>query len=116
MTAEVALTDPALAVIVALPFSTDVTRPADDTVATVASDVDHVTEALDIVAPFWFFTVAVSEVVSPSEARVTLGEESVIEVATGTKGCVGVAGPPPGSPPQETSPSSIRYLTGLFVI
>ena len=50
MTAEVALTDPDLAVIVALPFSTDVTRPADDTVATVASDVDHVTEALDIVA------------------------------------------------------------------
>ena len=73
MTAEVALTDPDLAVIVALPFSTDVTRPADDTVATVASDVDHVTEALDIVAPFWFFTVAVSEVVSPSEASVTLG-------------------------------------------
>jgi hypothetical protein len=56
----VALADPEVAVIVAEPFATEVTRPVDETVATAASDVAHVTAALAIVAPFWSLTVAVS--------------------------------------------------------
>ena len=55
--------------IVAVPSATEVTRPVDDTVATAASDVVHVTVALAIVAPFWSLTVADSWDVAPSEAR-----------------------------------------------
>ena len=52
--------DPEVAVIVAVPFATDVTRPADDTVATEASDVAHVTVAPLTVSPFASVTVTVS--------------------------------------------------------
>ena len=55
-----ALTDPEIAVIAAVPFATAVTKPDDDTVATDEFDVAHVTDAPDIVAPFWSLTVAVS--------------------------------------------------------
>ena len=60
VTAAVALTDPDVAVMVALPFATAVTKPDDETVATDEFDVAHVTDAPDIVAPFWSLTVAVS--------------------------------------------------------
>jgi hypothetical protein len=43
VTDAVALADPLVAVIVAVPFATEVTRPVDDTVTTAASDVAHVT-------------------------------------------------------------------------
>jgi hypothetical protein len=69
----------------------------DDTVATEASDVVHVTVALAIVAPFWSLTVADSWDVAPSEARLTLVTERVIEVATGVGvevGAVGLLSPP----------------------
>ena len=56
----VPLTEPDVAVIVADPAATPVTSPADDTVATAASDELHVTLAPLIVAPFWSLTVAVS--------------------------------------------------------
>ena len=46
--------------IVAVPFATEVTRPAEDTVATDALDELHVTEAPLIVAPVWSLTVAES--------------------------------------------------------
>ena len=52
VTVAVALADPDVAVIVAEPSATEVTRPVDDTVATEAADVVHVTVALAIVAPF----------------------------------------------------------------
>jgi hypothetical protein len=58
VTLAVTLADPEDAVIVAEPLATEVTRPADETVATAASDVAHVTVALAIVAPFWSLTVA----------------------------------------------------------
>ena len=93
----VALADPEVAVIVAEPFATEVTRPVDETVATAASDVAHVTVALAIVAPFWSLTVADSWDVAPSEARLRLVTERVIEVATGVGvgvGAVGVLSPP----------------------
>jgi hypothetical protein len=78
-------------VIVAVPFATAVTRPADDTVATAASDVAHVTVALAIVAPFWSLTVADSWDVAPSEARLRLVTERVIEVAVCVTATVTVA-------------------------
>jgi len=87
-------------VIVAVPSATEVTRPVDDTVALVVSDVAHVTVALAIVAPFWSLTVAESWDVSPSEARLRLVTERVTEVATGVGfgvvvGWVGLASSPP---------------------
>ena len=60
VTAAVALTDPEIAVIVALPLATAVTRPDDDTVATDEFDVVHVTVAPDMVFPSASLTVAVS--------------------------------------------------------
>jgi hypothetical protein len=86
-------------VIVTVPFATAVTRPVDDTVATAASDVAHVTVALAIVAPFWSLTVAEIWDVTPSEARLRLVTERVIEVATGVGVRVGAVGLP-SSPPQ----------------
>ena len=91
-------TEPELAVIVAVPSATEVTSPADDTVATDDLDVAHVTVAPDIIAPFWSLTVADSGDVAPSEARLTLVGDRVIEVATGVGVGVGAAGVL--SPPQ----------------
>ena len=79
--------------IVVVPLVTEVTRPEVETVATAASDVAHVTQALAIVAPFWSLTVADSWDVAPSKARLRLVTEMVIEVATGV-GAVGVLSPP----------------------
>jgi len=84
--------------IVAEPFAIEVTKPVLDTVATAASDVAHVTVALAIVAPFLSLTVADSWDVAPSEARLTLVAERVIEVATGVG--VGVDAVGVSSPPQ----------------
>ena len=81
--------------IVVVPLVTEVTRPEVETVATAASDVAHVTQALAIGAPFWSLTVADSWDVAPSEARLRLGTESGIEGATGVGvGAVGVSSPP----------------------
>ena len=83
--------------IVVVPLVTEVTRPEVETVATAASEVAHVTQALAIVAPFWSLTVADSWDVAPSEARLRLVTERVIEVATGVGvgvGAVGVLSPP----------------------
>jgi hypothetical protein len=91
-------TEPDVAVIVASPSATAVTRPADDTVAIDELDVVHVTAALAIVAPFWSLTVADSWNVTPSEARLRLVAERVIDVATGVGVGVGVVGLL--SPPQ----------------
>ena len=83
VTVVVALADPDAAVIDAVPFATAVTRPAEDTVATAAFDVAHVTVALAIVAPFWSLTVAVSWVVAVSEAKVSWESDNSTLVATG---------------------------------
>ena len=84
--------------IVVVPLATEVTRPEVETVATAASDVVHVTQALAIVAPFWSLTVADSWDVAPNEARLRLVTEMVIEVATEVGVGVGVVGV--SSPPQ----------------
>ena len=59
-TDAVAVSDPLVAVIVAVPSATEVTRPVEDTVATAASDVAHVTVAPPTVSPFASVTVVVS--------------------------------------------------------
>ena len=68
--ALVPLTDPEVAVMVALPSATEVTRPDDKTVATAASEVDQVTVAPDMVLPPPSFTAAAMVTVSPIEVRV----------------------------------------------
>ena len=80
VTVAVALTEPDVAVIVAVPSPTDVTAPDDDTVATAALDVDHVTVGLLIVVPFWSTTVAVSCCVDPAVENERLVGDSVIVV------------------------------------
>jgi hypothetical protein len=69
-------------VIVVVPSATAVTRPAEETVATDAADVVHVTVAPGIVLSLASFTVAVSVAASPSEAKLTVVGDSVTAVAT----------------------------------
>ena len=60
MTLAVAVGDRDVAVIVAVPSATELTRPVEETVATAASDVAPVAVAPLIVSPFASVTVAVS--------------------------------------------------------
>jgi hypothetical protein len=112
VTVAVALPDPLVAVIVAVPVATGVTSPVEETVATEAFDVAHVTVALAIVAPFWSLTVAVSCVVPPKEAKFRLVAESVIDVATGVGVGVGSVGLP--SPPQLAKSSENKLHAIIF--
>ena len=62
------LTEPEVAVIIAVPFATEVTSPPPDvTVAMDEFDVAHVTVAPDITDPAASFTVAASVAVSANE-------------------------------------------------
>ena len=70
--------EPEVAVIVAVPLATAVTSPADETVAIVVSDDAHVTVAPDMVAPPASFTVATSDAVSLTDAKLRLVGESVM--------------------------------------
>ena len=76
------LAEPEVAVIVAVPSATEVTRPADDTVAMDVLEDTQVTVAPDITVPTASLTVAVSVAVSASEAKLKLVGESVTEEAT----------------------------------
>ena len=78
--ALVALADPDVAVMVALPFATEVTSPADDTVAALEFEVVHVTVAPDMVFPPESFTVAAMVTVSPIQVRVLEVGVRVIEL------------------------------------
>ena len=98
----------------AVPSATEVTSPADDTVATDAADVAHVTVAPLIVAPFWSLTVAVSCVVPPKEAKFRLVAESVIDVATGVGVGVGVGSVGLPSPPQLAKSSENKLHAIIF--
>ena len=75
-------TEPDVAVIVAVPSATEVTNPADDTVATAASDVVHVTVAPDIVEPSASVTVGTTVAVSPADANDRLVGASATAAAT----------------------------------
>ena len=63
-----------------MPF--EVTSPADETVAIVASEDAHVTVGLTIVLSFASFTVAVIVAVSANDAKVRLVDDSVTESGT----------------------------------
>ena len=63
---------------VADPLLTAVTSPADDTVAIDELDVLHVTVAPEIVVPPASFTVATSDAVSLTDAKLRLVGESVM--------------------------------------
>ena len=81
MTVTAALTDPDVAVMVAVPAATAVTRPADETVATDELDVAHVMLGFEIVFPPASLTVAVMVAVSPDDAKLRLVGDRVIEAA-----------------------------------
>ena len=106
-----AVADPDVAVIVAVPSATEGTRPAVETVATEALDELHDTLAPLIVAPFWSLTVAESWDVSPSDEKLRVVADSVIDVATGVGGVgvvgglVGVVPPSPHAASKSTAVS-----------
>ena len=75
-------TEPDVAVIVAVPSATEVTSPADETVAVSVSDELHVTVGLAIVLSFASFTVATRVAVSVSDAKLRLSGDSVTDEAT----------------------------------
>ena len=77
------LTEPEVAVIVAVPSATEVTSPPPDvTVAMDEFDVAHVTGAPDITDPAASFTVAASVAVSANAENDRLVGDSVTEDAT----------------------------------
>jgi hypothetical protein len=71
------LTEPDVAVIVAVPLPFEVTRPADETVATPVFDDDHVTVAPEIADPPGSFTVAANVAVSAKDAKLRLVGDNV---------------------------------------
>ena len=77
----VPLTDPDVAVMVAVPLPTAVTRPAEETVAIDASDAAQVTVAPEITVPPASVTVAARVVVSPIDVKLRLVGDSVTEAA-----------------------------------
>ena len=103
VTAAVALAEPEVAVTVAVPSATEVTRPVDDTVATEGADVAHVTLAPLMAAPFWSLTVAESCCVAPKDEKLKVVADSVMEVATGVGGVGGLVGVVPPSPHARRS-------------
>ena len=65
-----------------VPAATDVTRPADDTVATEELEVDQVTVAPDMVLPPLSFTVGTNVTVSPTDVNVfDVGERVTLDAA-----------------------------------
>ena len=79
MTVAVPLADPDVAVMVAVPAATAVTRPADETVATDELDVAHVTVGFEMVFPAASVTVATRFAPSPADVKLRLVGDSVTE-------------------------------------
>ena len=68
--------------IVADPVPTAVTSPVDETVATDAADVTHVTVGLTITVPPASLTVGVSVAVSANDEKLTVvGDSSTLDAA-----------------------------------
>ena len=81
MTVAVPLTDPDVAVMVAVPSATAVTRPADETVATDELDVAHVMLGFEIVFPAASITVVRRVAPSPADVKLRLVGDRVTEEA-----------------------------------
>ena len=75
-----------------------------------AEDELQVTLAPLIVAPFWSLTVAVSWDASPSEAKLKVVADSVIEVATGVGGVGGLVGVVPPSPHARSNRRAENWM------
>ena len=74
------LAEPDVAMIETDPVATEVTRPADETVATAVFVDDHVTAAPDITVPPASCTVATSDTVSPIDKKATeLGDRTNVD-------------------------------------
>ena len=66
--------------IAVVPSATEVTSPADETVATLVAVVTHVTVAPEIAVPPASLTVAVSVAVSPRDTKVSeFGDNSIVD-------------------------------------
>ena len=81
MAVAVALTDPDVAVMVAVPSATAVTNPPAETVATDELDVAHVTVGFEITVPPASLTVATRVAPSPIDVKLRLVGDSVTEAA-----------------------------------
>ena len=82
---EVAVAEPEVAVIVDVPFATEVTIPTESTVATAVSDEDSVTVSPAITVPPPSLTVAVNVAVSPKDVNVfSVGTSSIDTAACPT--------------------------------
>jgi hypothetical protein len=75
----VALTDPEVAVIVAVPLATAVMSPADDTVAALVFDELQVNVAPDMAVPPLSLTVGVNVAVSPTDTNDMLVGDRVMD-------------------------------------
>ena len=82
MAVAVALTDPDVAVMVAVPSATAVTNPPAETVATDELDVAHVTVGFEITVPPASLPVATRVAVSPIDVKLRLVGERVSDIAT----------------------------------
>ena len=81
MAVAVALADPDVAVMVAVPSMTAVTSPSAETVATEVSDVAHAMLGFVMMFPAASLTVVTSVVVSPADVKLTLVGDRVTEAA-----------------------------------
>ena len=80
VTVAVALIEPEDAMIVVVPSPTEVTRPADETVATSVALESHVTVTPGMADPNASFTVATSVAVAPSDSKESeVGDSSMLD-------------------------------------
>jgi hypothetical protein len=86
VTFAVPLALPDLAVMVTRPKERGVTTPWFATVAALLSELDQVTDAPVMRAPFWSLTVAVSCPVAPPAVRASVEGETLTVVGTGVGG------------------------------
>ena len=107
VTAALPEAEPAVALIVAVPFASAVTCPEASTAATEASLLAHATGAPAITCPFWSRTSAVNRAVSPREVSEAEAGLTATVVATGTGGGDGST---PASP-QDRSKVAIPATT-----
>ena len=100
---ELTMADPAVAVavIVALPGPTALTRPPDVTVATDAVEVDHATDAL-MVDPDWSRVATVNCNAWPTTSELPAAPAAAIVTVDSTG--VGVSGPPVDAEPLLPPP------------
>ena len=82
VTEAVALAEPDVAVIETDPVATEVTNPADETVATAVFVDDHVTVGPDITVPPASLTVALNVAVSPCDAKLSVSGVTMSDAAT----------------------------------